>query len=78
VIPAVIYGAKSTQDRRRSIDTQLEDAREKCADEGWTVVGRDYADEGFSAYTGDRGPDLGRPSTTPHLSPPNAASRSCS
>jgi DNA invertase Pin-like site-specific DNA recombinase len=55
---AVVYAAKSTQDRRRSIDTQLEDARWKCKEEGWEVVGRPFSDEGFSAYRGNRGPDL--------------------
>jgi DNA invertase Pin-like site-specific DNA recombinase len=57
-IPAVVYAAKSTQDRRRSIDTQLEDARWKCAEEGWDIIGRPFSDEGFSAYRGNRGPDL--------------------
>src|ERR1700754_5076047 len=59
---AIIYAAKSTQDKRRSIGTQLEDAREFCEDNGWTVVDPPhkaaYKDEGFSAYSGNRGPDL--------------------
>lgn len=55
---AVLYAAKSTADRRRSIATQLEDAAWKCEEEGWEVVGRPFSDEGFSAYRGDRGPDL--------------------
>lgn len=59
---AILYAAKSTQDRRRSIDTQLEDAREFAEENGWTVVDPPhkaaYKDEGFSAYSGNRGPDL--------------------
>jgi DNA invertase Pin-like site-specific DNA recombinase len=54
---AILYGAKSTQDRRRSLKTQLEDAREFAEDNDWTVVA-EYKDEGFSAYSGNRGPDL--------------------
>jgi DNA invertase Pin-like site-specific DNA recombinase len=56
-IPAVLYAAKSTQDVHKSIDTQLEDGREKAAEEGWVVVG-EFVDENFSAYTGNRGPGL--------------------
>ncbi|WP_081686328.1 recombinase family protein [Candidatus Solirubrobacter pratensis] len=61
-VPAVHYGAKSTQDRHRSIPTQLEDCREKSADEGWTLLSPDdeFFDEGFSAYSGNRGDDLVR------------------
>lgn len=56
--PAVIYAAKSTEDVHESIPDQLEEAREMAAENDWTVVGRDFVDEGFSAYKGDRGPDL--------------------
>src|SRR3954452_16044717 len=55
--PAVIYAAKSTADRHRSIDTQLQDGREMAAENGWIVVG-EYRDEGFSAYSGNRGAGL--------------------
>jgi DNA invertase Pin-like site-specific DNA recombinase len=55
--PCVIYAAKSTQDKHKSIPTQLKDCREKAAEEGWEVVD-DFHDEGFSAYSGNRGPDL--------------------
>ena len=58
-VPAVIYAAKSTQDRHKSIPTQLEDCREKVAEEDWKIVG-EFWDEGFSAYSGNRGPDLER------------------
>src|SRR4051812_28034323 len=55
--PAILYGAKSTQDRRRSLKTQLEDAREFAEQNGWTVLA-EYKDEGFSAFSGNRGPGL--------------------
>jgi site-specific DNA recombinase len=57
--PAVLYAAKSTIDKRKSIPTQLEDCRKKAEEEGWEVVG-EFKDEGFSAYSGNRGPDLER------------------
>jgi site-specific DNA recombinase len=57
--PCVIYAAKSTQDRHRSIDTQLEDCRAMAEEQGWTVL-EEYYDEGFSAYSGNRGDDLAR------------------
>jgi DNA invertase Pin-like site-specific DNA recombinase len=55
--PAVIYGAKSTQDVRGSIPSQLEDCRAMASREGWQVVG-EYADEAASAWSCDRGPQL--------------------
>jgi DNA invertase Pin-like site-specific DNA recombinase len=55
--PAVLYAAKSTQDKKRSIPTQLEHARKKAAEEGWEVIG-EFKDEAFSAYSGNRGPGL--------------------
>jgi DNA invertase Pin-like site-specific DNA recombinase len=57
LVPAVLYAAKSTQDRHRSIPAQLEDCRRMAAEKGWTVVG-EYQDEGFSAYSRSRGPGL--------------------
>src|SRR5262245_7709590 len=54
---AVIYAAKSTEDRKGSIATQLKDARALAEREGWEVVG-EYQDEGFSAYHGNRGAGL--------------------
>ena len=54
---AVIYGAKSTDDKRGSIPTQLDDCRKLAEREGWQIVG-EYTDEGFSAYKGNRGPGL--------------------
>jgi DNA invertase Pin-like site-specific DNA recombinase len=57
--PCVIYAAKSTQDKHKSIPTQLDDCRAMAEREGWLVVG-EFSDEGFSAYSGNRGPGLER------------------
>ena len=54
---AVIYAAKSTSDTHGSISTQLQDCRALAEREGWEVVD-EYEDEGFSAYSGNRGPGL--------------------
>ncbi len=54
---AVLYAAKSTEDLRGSIATQLDDCRAFAEREGWEVVG-EHQDEGFSAYKGNRGPGL--------------------
>ena len=56
-ILAVVYAAKSTQDKHKSIPTQLEDCRQMAAENEWEVVG-EYQDEGFSAYSKSRGPGL--------------------
>jgi site-specific DNA recombinase len=56
-VPAVLYAAKSTEDKRGSIPTQLEDCRAMVEREGWEAVG-EFQDEGFSAYSGNRGPGL--------------------
>lgn len=58
-VEAVIYAAKSTEDRRGSIPTQIEDGHRLCEREGWKVIGV-FKDEGFSAYTGNRGEELAR------------------
>ncbi len=55
--PVVIYAAKSTQDKHRSIPGQLEDCREWVVDEGGEIVG-EFSDEKFSAYSGNRGRGL--------------------
>ncbi|MGH2963826.1 MAG: recombinase family protein [Solirubrobacterales bacterium] len=54
---AVLYGAKSTEDKKGSIGTQLKDVRAMADREGWEVVG-EFHDEGFSAFSGNRGPGL--------------------
>lgn len=59
MIPAVIYAAKSTEDKHGSIGTQIADCRNLAEREGWEVIG-EFSDEGFSAYSGNRGPDLER------------------
>jgi DNA invertase Pin-like site-specific DNA recombinase len=56
-IPAVIYAAKSTEDKHGSIASQLADCRKMAAENSWRVVG-EYEDEGFSAYSRSRGPGL--------------------
>jgi site-specific DNA recombinase len=53
----VIYAAKSTEDRHASIPDQISDCHAMAAEQGWEVVGI-FSDEGFSAYSGNRGPDL--------------------
>ena len=42
---AILYGAKSTEDKRGGIDTQLTDCREIAEREGWEIVG-EFSDEG--------------------------------
>jgi DNA invertase Pin-like site-specific DNA recombinase len=54
---AILYAAKSTEDKRGSIPTQLADGRAFAQREGLSVVG-EYADEAASAWSGDRGPQL--------------------
>ena len=56
---AAIYAAKSTEDKRGSIGTQLEECRERAEHEGWEVIG-EFTDEAFSAYHGNRGDGLAR------------------
>jgi site-specific DNA recombinase len=54
---AILYAAKSTEDKRGSIPTQLEDCRKMAEREGWEVV-EEYSDEAASAWSDDRGPNL--------------------
>src|SRR4051812_18777182 len=58
-VHAVIYAAKSTEDKHGSIPTQLDDCRAMAKREGWEIVA-EFTDEGFSAYSGNRGPGLVR------------------
>jgi site-specific DNA recombinase len=55
--PAILYAAKSTEDKHGSIPTQLKDGRAFAEREGFKVVAK-YEDEKASAYKGDRGPGL--------------------
>jgi len=52
---AVVYAAKSTDDPRESIRSQIEAVREAAHDR--RIVG-EFSDEGFSAYRKSRGPGL--------------------
>jgi DNA invertase Pin-like site-specific DNA recombinase len=54
---AILYAAKSTEDKRGSIRTQLDDARAMAEREGYQVVA-DYHEAARSAYRGNRGPQL--------------------
>jgi DNA invertase Pin-like site-specific DNA recombinase/predicted RNA-binding Zn-ribbon protein involved in translation (DUF1610 family) len=54
---AIIYAAKSTEDKRGSIPAQLEDGRALAGKEGLPIAA-EYADEAASAWSGDRGPEL--------------------
>jgi DNA invertase Pin-like site-specific DNA recombinase len=54
---AVLYAAKSTEDIHGSIPTQLEDCRELARRNGWEIA-REFTDEAFSAFSGNRGPGL--------------------
>ena len=54
---AILYAAKSTEDKRGSISTQLEDCRALVEREGLVEVAY-YDEEQASAWSGDRGPKL--------------------
>lgn len=56
-VPAVLYAAKSTEDKHASIPDQLARNRALAERENWRVAG-EFSDEGFSAYSRNRGPDL--------------------
>lgn len=56
-VPAVLYAAKSTEDKKASIPDQLDRGRDLAEREGWRVEG-EFSDENFSAYSRNRGPDL--------------------
>ena len=49
-VPAVLYAAKSTEDRHGSIPDQLARTRALADREGWAVHG-EFQDESFSAYS---------------------------
>jgi DNA invertase Pin-like site-specific DNA recombinase len=56
-IPAVVYAAKSTADTGGSIPDQLRRAH-AAAETEQRIVLSEHRDEGFSAYSGNRGPGL--------------------
>jgi DNA invertase Pin-like site-specific DNA recombinase len=55
---AVLYAAKSTEDAKGSIESQLADCRAAARSEDRRVFAVEFRDEGYSAYTGNRGPGL--------------------
>lgn len=55
--PAVLYAAKSTEDRHGSIPDQLARTSALATAMAWDVHDR-FSDEGFSAYSRNRGPGL--------------------
>jgi DNA invertase Pin-like site-specific DNA recombinase len=64
MIPAIVYAAKSTDDKHNSIGGkgngergQIDDCRELAAKRSWEVVG-EYKDEAKSAFHGSRGDGL--------------------
>jgi DNA invertase Pin-like site-specific DNA recombinase len=57
-IPCLIYAAKSTEDRRGSIPGQIADCCAAISSSAGRMLVREYVDEGFSAFTGNRGPRL--------------------
>jgi DNA invertase Pin-like site-specific DNA recombinase len=56
-VPAVLYAAKSTEDKHGSIPDQAAKTRRLAEKEEWSIFG-EFTDEGFSAYSGNRGPGL--------------------
>jgi DNA invertase Pin-like site-specific DNA recombinase len=58
VVACVVYAAKSTEDRRGSIADQIRECTEAIAADPRRKVVSEYTDEGFSAYSGSRGPGL--------------------
>jgi DNA invertase Pin-like site-specific DNA recombinase len=57
-IPAVIYAAKSTEDVKGSIPTQLKDCRVEIEGLGGREIVAEHTDEAKSAYHGNRGVGL--------------------
>lgn len=57
-MPCVIYAAKSSEDARGSITTQVSDARVAVEREGGRRIAAVHSDEAASAYRGNRGPGL--------------------
>lgn len=55
--PAVLYAAKSTEDKHGSIPDQLVKTRRLAEAEDWSIADQ-FKDEGFSAFSGNRGPGL--------------------
>ena len=59
LIPAFIFAAKSTDDPKDSVGTQIKECREGIEAEGERrIVGKPFTDVKKSAFTGNRGPGL--------------------
>lgn len=58
-VPAVLYAAKSTEDKHGSIPDQLARGQALADREAWAAYGT-FKDENFSAYSRNRGPELER------------------
>jgi len=56
--PCVLYAAKSTEDLRGSLGTQLEDCRRTVAEAGSGTVVSEYSDEAVSGFSRSRGAGL--------------------
>ncbi len=57
-IACVVYAAKSSEDRHGSIAGQTEECRAAIHQDPGRQVAGEYADESYSAYKRDRGPQL--------------------
>ncbi|MEJ7786618.1 MAG: recombinase family protein [Solirubrobacteraceae bacterium] len=57
-VPCVIYSAKSTDDARGSLKTQIADCAQAISREGGRVYGSPQSDERYSGYSRSRGPAL--------------------
>jgi DNA invertase Pin-like site-specific DNA recombinase len=58
VIPCVIYSAKSTEDVRGSLATQMTDCRDAASAAGGREIVAEYHDEAVSGFNRSRGPGL--------------------
>jgi DNA invertase Pin-like site-specific DNA recombinase len=56
---AVAYAAKSSEDKRGSIETQVADCSAMAEREGWNIAAT-YQDEAKSAFSGSRGEGLAK------------------
>src|SRR4051812_47603175 len=59
-VPCIIYAAKSSEDTRGSIATQVADCRAAIERTGGLLHGDPQIDENRSAFKGNRGPGLAR------------------
>jgi hypothetical protein len=57
-IPCILYAAKSSEDERGSIATQIAECRAAIETAGERLLAAEYRDEAVSACTNNRGPGL--------------------